>query len=169
MICELCGSDFPRLRTIEVEGTRLEVCPKCQQYGVVKVEPRSMPIEAKPDRDLVKERLERREKRKKGRDIYSSISTELVEDYPRRIRKARQKRGLDQKALAAKINEKKSIIAKIETGAMHPDDRLLGKLEKALGIKLTEEVSSAPTGGIRRSGPMTIGEMIMIKMKENKK
>ncbi len=169
MICELCGIDVPRLRRIEIEGSLLEVCQKCQQYGVTRAVPIPGAATTKTDSDSIEERLEKRERRRKGRDIYSNMTTELVEDYSKKIQKARQKKGLDQKKLAAIINEKKSIIAKLETGAMRPDDRLLRKIEKALGIQLTEQVDASSSTGGSLSGPMTIGDLIMMKMKEKKK
>ena len=117
----------------------------------------------------MKERIEKRERRRKGRDIYTQIGTELASDYDVRIRKARQRMGLDQKKLAAKIQEKKSIIAKLETRSMRPDDRLMKKLEGALGIKLTEEIEVENVRKTSSSGSFTIGDLIMMKMKDKKK
>ena len=118
---------------------------------------------------MVKERLEKRERRQKGRDIYTQISKELAADYDVRIRKARQRMGMDQKKLAAKIQEKKSIIAKLETRSMRPDDRLMKKLEATLGIKLTEEIEVENIQRRTSSGSFTIGDIIMMKMKGTKK
>lgn len=167
MICELCGSEAPRLIPTRIEESVLQVCSRCQRYGEVQVS--SEPKKKESDQDVVKERLEKRERRQKGRDIYTQISKELAADYDVRIRKARQRMGMDQKKLAAKIQEKKSIIAKLETRSMRPDDRLMKKLEGTLGIKLTEEIEVENIQRRSSSGSFTIGDIIMMKMKEKKK
>ena len=167
MICELCGSDFPRLTPTLIEESLLEVCPKCAQYGVR--QRKSVPDQKLPDQDFVTERLEKRERRQKGRDIYTQMTNELVEDYDKVIRRGREKKGLDQKKLAKLIQEKKSIIAKLETRSMRPTDRLLTKLEKALDVKLTENVEVKMDKRTSSGSAFTIGDLIMMKMKENKK
>jgi len=121
------------------------------------------------DGDSVEERLEKRERRKKGRDIYTNITNELVTDYDLKIRQGRQKMGLNQKKLARLIQEKQSIIAKLETKSMRPDDRLVKKLESALSIKLTENVETSTEKKRISSAGVTIGDMIMMQMKGNKK
>jgi uncharacterized protein (TIGR00270 family) len=76
-----------------------------------------------------------------SRDVLSRTSREaLVVDYPVRIRSAREKKKLSQKELAASINEKWSIINKLETGDMRPSDSLTAKLERALNISLKEKL-----------------------------
>ena len=167
MICELCGNDFPRLTATLIEESVLEVCPKCARYGVPQKKPS---IDEKlPDKDFVTERLEKRERRQKGRDIYTQMTNELIEDYDKVIRKGREKKGLDQKKLARMIQEKKSIIAKLETRSMRPSDRLIRKLETALDVKLTENVKVTIDKRSSPGGAFTIGDLIMMKMKEKKK
>ena len=63
----------------------------------------------------------------------------LVDDYPQIIKKSRESIGLTQKDFANKINEKESVIHKIETGTLEPSLELAKKLEKFLKIKLIEE------------------------------
>jgi len=52
------------------------------------------------------------------------------------IQKGRQDRGLTQKDLATKINEKPQVIADYESGKAIPNNQVLGKLERAIGLKL---------------------------------
>ena len=52
------------------------------------------------------------------------------------IMKARQEKGLTQKDLAVKINEKATIINEYEAGKAVPNQQVLGKLERILGVKL---------------------------------
>ncbi|CAK9438800.1 uncharacterized protein LODBEIA_P30240 [Lodderomyces beijingensis] len=52
------------------------------------------------------------------------------------ISKARQEKKFTQKDLATKVNEKPNVINDYEAGRAIPDQQVLGKLERALGVKL---------------------------------
>lgn len=52
------------------------------------------------------------------------------------IQKARQEKKLTQKDLATKVNEKPTVINDYEAGRAIPNQQILGKLERALGVKL---------------------------------
>ncbi|KAK9367405.1 multi protein bridging factor 1-domain-containing protein [Lipomyces kononenkoae] len=66
------------------------------------------------------------------------------------ISKARADKGLTQKDLAVKVNEKSNIINDYEMGRAVPNQQLLGKLERALGIKLRGKDIGAPLGGPKK-------------------
>jgi putative transcription factor len=73
-------------------------------------------------------------------------------------------RDWKQETLAAKINEKTSVINKLERGDMRPDDLLVKKLENELGITLKEKVpiikSESKAAG---SKELTLGDLIKMK------
>ncbi|CAG7815547.1 unnamed protein product [Allacma fusca] len=48
----------------------------------------------------------------------------------------RQSKGLSQKDLATKINEKPQIVTDYEAGRGIPNQMVLGKIERVIGIKL---------------------------------
>ncbi|XP_043914295.1 endothelial differentiation-related factor 1 [Protopterus annectens] len=52
------------------------------------------------------------------------------------IQQSRQAKGLTQKDLATRISEKPQVIADYEAGKAIPNNQVLGKLERALGVKL---------------------------------
>ncbi|KAL6465348.1 hypothetical protein MHYP_G00254810 [Metynnis hypsauchen] len=52
------------------------------------------------------------------------------------IQKGRQDKGLTQKDLATKINEKPQVIADYEAGKAIPNNQVMGKIERAIGLKL---------------------------------
>lgn len=52
------------------------------------------------------------------------------------IQKARQAKGLSQKELAAAINEKQSVVTEYEGGKAVPNEQVLQRMEKALGVHL---------------------------------
>lgn len=164
MICEMCGADVPKLRKITIEGSVLSVCGKCSKFGrdhTVKIRDNESTYPT-----TITERLQRREKRLKTKDVLEQTQEELALDYPRKIQKARSNMDLSQEDLAKRINEKKSVVAKLENGDMVPDDKLIKKLEKALDISLKEKVKSIQTpkrGETQRR--MTLGDFIKIEKK----
>jgi putative transcription factor len=78
----------------------------------------------------------------KSKDVYEAETVnELADDYPERIRHAREQHGWKQEEMAQKMSEKLSLVQKVERGDIKPDDALVKKLEKTLGISLMEKVS----------------------------
>ncbi|KAK9361435.1 multi protein bridging factor 1-domain-containing protein [Lipomyces starkeyi] len=66
------------------------------------------------------------------------------------ISKARAEKGLTQKDLAVKLNEKSNIINDYEMGRAVPNQQLLGKLERSLGVKLRGKDIGSPLGGPKK-------------------
>ena len=159
MICEMCGKEVPLTKTVVIEGSRLNVCPNCARFGEdYRANQSGAPIST----SVIDQRLEKREKRMKTKDIYAGTSSvELVDDYGGVIREARVAKGMDLEQFAASILEKKGTLAKIESNSLVPDDKIIKKIEKALGIKLTETVKSGVTvGGGNGNNKMTLGNFI---------
>ena len=52
------------------------------------------------------------------------------------IQKGRNQKSMTQKELATKINEKPQVINEYEQGKAIPNNQILGKIERAIGIKL---------------------------------
>lgn len=164
MICELCGKDVTFLRKVTIEGVQLEVCSECAKFGI---ESKKEVPEEKGPQPVIAKRLEVREKRGKPRDVYTGgEKEELLEDLGAVIRKAREKKGLSQKDLAMKINERVTILSKIEAGQMRPDDKFLAKLEKELGIKLKEKVADVLAGKESVRSSLTLADHIRMQQKK---
>ncbi len=158
MICEMCGRDVPRLKKVVIEGVIMNVCNECARFGK-EIKGKKLPKDVKylPP-EVVRERLERR-KRRPRKDALDEEEV-LVEDYAERIRKARERMGLTQEQLAKKILEKRTVISKIERGEMHPDEKLIKKLEKTLNIKLKERVSYVYSKDDKKTRALTLGDLI---------
>lgn len=60
------------------------------------------------------------------------------------IQQGRQAKNMTQKELATKINEKATVVNEYEAGKAIPNQQVLGKLERALGIKLRGKDIGAP-------------------------
>lgn len=65
------------------------------------------------------------------------------------IQTARMEKEMSQKELAQKVNEKPQVIADYEAGRAVPNTQVLGKLERALGVKL-RGTSLFPFGYVTR-------------------
>jgi len=163
VICELCGAEVPRTKNVAIEGTVLAVCPSCAKFGDEVTTPVVRRSTMPP---IIAERLEARKRRLTPRDVYAEAGEmELVEDFPQRIRAAREARGWKQADLGAKINEKASVIAKLESGAMDPPDELVRKIERELGIRLKEKVQPVAVKKQSASGTLTLGDLIKMQEK----
>jgi putative transcription factor len=96
---------------------------------------------------------------------------ELIEDYAKEIRAARQKKHLSQEELAQKIGERISTLQSIESGRLKPTGKTIRGLERELEISLLEPVGAAPikaTKGKTGAGP-TLGDRVVVKRKMSQK
>ena len=91
---------------------------------------------------------------------------EIATDYDDRIRRARESEGLSQSELANKLNEKASLIRKLERGDTLPSDEVQSKLERHLGVTLTSGAGSEEDTeweGGSSSGSYTLGDVVKRK------
>ncbi len=162
MLCEMCGKQVTFCKKVTIEGVLLDVCPECAKFGS---EAKKAPVkEETAPRPLITQRLEQRERRGKPQDVLEKFEREdLVEDYSSRIRNARSKTGVTQKELAMKINEKLTVLNKVEAGDLRPDERLIRKLEKELGIVLKEKVAAVQVAKATGSRTLTLADVIKIQ------
>lgn len=145
--CTLCGRNVNKLFLTEVEGSKIEVCELCGKFGSVIEE-----VRPKLEKIIKKEipKLEEPE------EILKS-------NYGKLIMQVRQKMGLERKDFASKINEKESIIKRVESQQMTPDEKLQKKIENFLDIKLTEvyEKKKLIEGSTKPS--LTLGDIVKIE------
>ena len=183
--CEMCGApvDKRRVKTVYVEGALLRVCESCYSKIMTRRAQPPQPgqqlarLETLRTKDIVRPRsLSRpstapttiarqgpRRSRSRSLERY-----ELVEDYARRIREARERLGWSTRVLAMKVKESETTIKRIESGRLRPTLDLARRLEEVLGIRLLvpavdEEirVSSRETEGFT-----TLGEVVNVRGEE---
>lgn len=152
-----------------IESAKLTVCHECSKHGtIIYEEPKSKPalIAAKGASSPLTLRV------KRPPEVTVDTSIELVEGYSDKIRQAREKIGLSHEDLGKKLNEKVSLLRKIETGKMTPDNKLATKLEHILKIKLIVPASEekVPQSKISRTErrELTFGDLIKIDDKGKK-
>lgn len=153
----MCGREAP-LRTATIEGTRMSVCPSCVKFGV-EVAGHQAEVTG---RSRVTQALEDRAARQRPKDIFQASETDIVDDFGKRIREGRQRKGLTQEELARKLNERQSILSKVEAGTQRPTEDLARRLQRELGITLFEKVAAEDAGPAPRSvgSGFTLGDLI---------
>ena len=161
--CEICGKPVPENNPIraKIEGSVMVVCKECSKLGTVQKAP--------PKPKYLKQNKGKKpaNTRKRNYPRNDEPSEELIEDFSFEVRKAREAKDWSREDLGKKINERVSVITRIETGKMTPDTKLTKKLEKALNIKLLEKVENVDLNQFinSSSGERTLGNVMKIKRK----
>jgi len=147
--CEMCGVEDVLVNAI-VEGSTLQLCRRCKEFG-----------------DVIETAQESRAPQKKPHIKLPEPEEFIVEDYSLKLKDSREKLGITQKELAKKINEKESVIHKLESGHMKPNMTLAAKLEKFLGLKLIAQYMPEDKGRIDfKDKALTIGDLVKLKKKD---
>lgn len=167
--CEVCGRKIIGTPyKAMIEGAKMLVCNKCVKLGSVSWESKTEPRMKKLVRRLPQPLIAPR----KQPPIVAEESVELIVDFDSKIRQTREKLGLTHEDLGKKINEKISVLRKIESAKMTPDNLLVEKLQHALKIKLMMPVSEpkVPTKALISSRPSapTLGDIVLVKKEKEK-
>jgi putative transcription factor len=167
--CEVCGRKiYGKPYKVIIEGARLTVCDDCSKHGKLTWEEEPKPKAVMRPRGP-KPVLKVQGKAKQT--IPPEATLELVDDFDLKIRQAREKLGLSHSELGAKLNEKVSLLKKIEMRRMIPDNTLAAKLEHALKIKLIVPASvekgemSMPKMARATSRELTLGDLVDLDRK----
>lgn len=174
--CEMCGVETDAPKTVKIEGAELQVCGDCADFGTEvetdsEQETTSTKYSTSSSSSTTSESSGSTSGGSSGggsrprRDLFDEME-EIVPDFGDRIRSGREEAGHSQAELADQLNEKTSLIRKLERGEHLPNDTVRRKLERALDITLVEgggegddeEWSSndAPSG-------MTLGDVVKRK------
>jgi putative transcription factor len=167
----MCGTETASPNRVRIEGAELDVCDECTDFGteVTTDEPESTTSTkystgfsgSSGGSSSASSTTSSGGGGGRRRDMFDDIE-ELAQDYDDRVRNARESAGLSQAELANQLNEKASLIRKLEHGDTLPSDDVQHKLERALDIDLTagggaedaEWESDSATGGY------TLGDMV---------
>ena len=165
MRCEVCGRKIhgPPARAL-IEGAKLTVCIECSKHGKIIYEEEAEVGQRVPKKPLTPVSFVPRKTAKAKVDT----TQEIVEGYDQKIRKAREKLGLSHEELGKKINEKASVLSKLETGKITPNNQLVTKLEHVLKIKLLvpiKEEKILPGFPKSPNRETTLGDLIQLNKK----
>lgn len=146
--CELCGKNTVVFKA-DVEGTELEICRDCGSFGKI-----SKPYQRSASASVPSLKPKEEEEPKER----------IAYNYTELIKKGREQHNMTQEELAKKLNEKESIIHKMETGTLPPSIEFARKLEKLFTIRLVEEQKTEVVAEKKQGATvMTIGDMIKKK------
>jgi len=142
----------------------MTVCEDCAGFGSVTWEA------PQPTKHAVKRavKLPLKVPVKKAPQPVLTQTLELVDDFNLRVRQAREKLELSHEDLGRKIGERVSVLRKIESKRMFPDDKLAQKLEHALKVKLLAplEEPKVPSVGLSLPREATLGDVVRLKKKK---
>ncbi len=146
----MCGKEGELVDSI-VEGTMMNVCLDCSNYG--KVVMINRPV------------IDRKVKMKKETEEAGYVEV-VVDNYSERIKKARENKNMKQEDLAKAIAEKESVIHQLESSKLKPNFKLAQKLEIFLNIKILEkaETNLSEKKNVNfKSSNLTIADLISKK------
>ena len=165
--CPICGGKiWGRGQKVLIEGAKITVCQSCAQYGVkIKNVPKTT--------DKVRQNYAKPNAYSKKKAYTRQIDDglEIVVDYVNKIRNARNSRGLNQDQFAQKLNEKPSLLRRIEAGKVEPTIKLAKKIEQVYEITLVKKVdeiepSTTQNKYMKKSGSTSLGDIAIVKKKK---
>lgn len=173
--CEMCGTETASPKRVKIEGAELKVCDECAEFGTEVQTESTSSSSTKYSTSATTDSGGRSSttgstasssggssSRSGGRsDMYGDIE-ELAQDYDERIRDAREAANLSREELADQLNEKASLIGKLERGDTLPSDEVQSKLERALDIDLTAggETDDTEWESETSTGGYTLGDVV---------
>lgn len=147
--CELCGNETTSLTKVKIEGAEVKTCESCAQMGEEVNTGTSKPRKKKTES----------KSRTRGRDTDT-----LAPDYGDRVRDAREEEKLSLAEVSDDLNEKESVIRKVENQDLKPEKSLASKLSRKFGVDLyvNPEVSNVDDS-TSDSRSATLGDVAEVK------
>ena len=87
----------------------------------------------------------------------------LVDNYGKLISEKRKELKLTREEFARLIREKESVIRRVESEEMIPDDNLIKKIENFLKIKLRRKFEEKPLKRKEIKQELTLGDIVEVK------
>jgi len=163
--CPICGGIIWKGQKVLIEGAKITVCQSCAKEGKI--------IYESPKRSSLKKGIKTKSSKptKLYREAQKYEKVEIVSNYAQLMQKARTRRGLNQDQFAQKLNEKPSLMRRIEAGKVEPTLELAKKIEKVYQVKLIMEIDSLEPSGqdskyMKKSTGSTLGDIAFIKKKK---
>ncbi|MHA1883504.1 MAG: multiprotein bridging factor aMBF1 [Promethearchaeota archaeon] len=167
--CPICGGIiWGKGQKVLLEGAKITVCDNCAQYGK-KIVKTTTNYQTKKVYQKKPQSVSRKHPVKSER----IEELEIISDYPKKIRNARNTRGLNQDQFAQKLNEKPSLLRRIEAGKVEPTIKLAKKIEKMYNIKLLKstdaiEITSKDQKFMKKSTGTSLGDIAFVKRREKR-
>ena len=145
--CQLCGEDSDNLKKTKIEGAVMKVCSSCSEMG-----------------DVVEQKKKKKTKKKSSKTYRPKDTEKLTSNYGEKLKEAREDRKLSINELADSLNEKASLIKKVEREDLKPEKSLANKLSKELDVTLyvNPEVYDTSVESTD-DGKATLGDVAKVK------
>lgn len=164
--CPVCGGIiWGKGQKVLLEGAKITVCDNCAQHGKkIYKSPSNVNI-TKPRQSRPQSAVRKQSLKPKGVE-----ELEIVLDYAKRIRNVRDNLNLNQDQFAQKLNEKPSLLKRIESGKVEPTLKLVKKILKVYNIQLIKkaddtEFNTQETKFMKKSTGSSLGDIASIKKK----
>jgi len=176
--CEMCGTETASPNRVKIEGAELEVCDECTDFGTeLQTDEGESTTSTKYSTGGASSTGSSGSSSSSSssttssttsssgggsrRDMFDDID-EIAQDFDEQLRDARESAGLSQEKLAKRLNEKASLIRKLEHGETLPTDEMQQKLERELDIDLSAGTSGGETEWESDSstGGYTLGDVV---------
>ncbi|MFX1327665.1 MAG: multiprotein bridging factor aMBF1 [Promethearchaeota archaeon] len=164
--CPICGSIiWGKGQKVLLEGAKITVCPNCAQHGT-KIQ-KTHKIMQYNQSSRKRKYYSKQQVSKK--DIIENV--EIIPDYAKKIRNVRNSLGLNQDQFAQKLNEKPSLLRRIEAGKVEPTIKLAKKIETVCKIRIIKKVDEIEANVkdskyMKKSNGSSLGDIAFIKRKK---
>ncbi|AWR95936.1 multiprotein bridging factor aMBF1 [Acidianus brierleyi] len=151
--CELCGSVIHgKGITVNYEGSTITICPAC--YSKIKSHAK-----------IVENKKQNTVQSRQTKKTQTETIWEIVDDYPKIIKEARESHGMSTKELAQKLKVQENIVKRIETGKLKPTIQLAKDLERILSIKILVKIDESNDNNSNNINnyELTLGDIINIR------
>ena len=155
--CELCGAQIgDKGITVSYEGSIITVCNSC--YNKIKKHAAII--------NNIPKKIKDKNIQKKQQKL-DNVELEIVDDYYKIIKNAREMLGMNQQELAQKLKVSENIIKRFESGKLKPTISKARQLEKILNVKLVVPVESEESNSKFSDIELTLGDVVNVR--EDKK
>ncbi len=136
--CPICGKIlWSGGVDVIIEGAEMRVCQNCAKRGKRVIHKQATrPPSRSREKYTVKTSSSKASKRK---DDYFEPEVVLIDNYNEKIRKVRERNNLTQIKFAQSLQEKESLIRRIEQKKAKPTIKFAKKIENKYNIKLLKE------------------------------
>ncbi|TFG03137.1 MAG: TIGR00270 family protein [Promethearchaeota archaeon] len=156
--CPICDGIIWKGQKVLIESVKMTVCNSCAQYGKKLItKPKSTSsYSARP-------------KGSSRNSINKMDEVEIVPDYAKIIRNVRTLKKLNQDQFAQKLNEKPSLLRRIESAKVKPTIKLAKKIEKVYNVillKKSDEIEVNTKKYMKKQTSSNLGDIAFIKKKK---
>lgn len=174
-VCELCGETFyGKPIIVDLDGYRAYLCGNCARRVKRSGKPKGEDAAVTRKEAPVKQQLRKEQTGSRVRRKEPLEEIELIEDYGKKIREARESLGLSIEQVAAALNIKASLLRNIEAGRVVPSHEVARSIEKLLEVSIIQRnpekiqvTGSAVQPSVLSS--ITLGEIVEVKKKRRRK